>query len=180
MPNISSVSPEGFVAFIDVQTAEEIVQVAATSYNPVGIVGEMVAVAHGITVALEATGAADSIAVLNIAVPPTADKTLPASVRIGLSTPSVTVANTIDFSIQYVYLAQGSSTIGASEGEVHCICNPSAVANGYQFAAFDLPAPGVDARVIEFRITRYGSTDTETAVANILGTIAAFTPIKEG
>lgn len=177
--NITSVTPAGFVAWVDAQTAEEIVQVAATSFDPAGLVGAMDLVPHGITEALEASGTADTIAVVNIAIPPTVDKTKAMFVRTGFSTPSTTTTNEIDFSIKYVVLAEDSDTTAVADGEVFCACNPSAVANGYQFSNFELPAPGVGARVIELRLTRYGSTDSEGAVVNTLGIIASFTPIKE-
>jgi len=180
MPNISSVSPGGFVAFIDSQTAEEIVQVAATSFNPAGLTGAMDSIAHGITIALEAAGNSDTIAVVNIAIPSTVDKTEPCSVRLGWSTPSTTTGNEIDFSISYRYLGATVATNGAADGEVHSVENPTAIANEYQYATFALPAPGAGARVIQLLLTRYGSSDSESAVANSLGIIAAFTPIKQG
>jgi hypothetical protein len=179
MPNLDFVTPTGFYNYMEAALQEEFVQVAATTFNPAGLVSAMSLEPLGITQVLQATGNTDSIAVVNIAIPPLADKTKAASVRVGWSTPSTTVSNTVDFSVSYKYLAVDSDTDGAEDGNVHDVVNPSATADGYQFASFALPAPGITSRVIQIRVTRHGTTDTETADAHLLGVIAAFTPIQE-
>jgi len=177
--DIDFMSPTGFYNMNQAISSEEFAQVAASSYNPVGIVGEMTVEPHGITQALEASGSSDSLAVVNIAIPPLADKTLAATVRTGWSTPSTTITNEIEFSIEYVWLSSLTDTTKVADGEIFCTCNPVAVANGYQISNFTLPAPGATARVAQLRLNRYGAADSESAVANTLGFILAFTPIKQ-
>jgi hypothetical protein len=177
--DLDFISKSGFYNINQALSDEEFVQVAAATFDPVGLTGPMSVVPHGITQALEASGGSDSIAVVNIAIPPLADKTKVATVRVGWSTPSTTVANVLDLSIQYVWLEIFGPTNAVPDGEVFCACNPVGVANGYQFSSFELPAPGVATRICQLRLTRYGSSDTESAVANTMGLILAFTPIRE-
>ena len=160
-------------------SGEEFAQVDAATFNPAGLTGPMVLEPHGISQALTAGGSTDSLATVDIAIPPLADKLSAATFRIGWSTSSVTVANTVQFEAQIAWQGVGTDTTKAADETVICNCNPSAIANGYQFAAFSFAAPGIGARIAQIRFTRIGSTDTESADTRVLGVLLAFASIKQ-
>lgn len=152
-----------------------LVQTPASSFNPSGLTGPMVQVERGISVALEAVGNFDRIAVTDVAIPPEADKTKPIAIRVGWSSGGTT--GDVSFGLSYTYLEVGTDTTSSADGEVLVDETVPAIANSYLFTNFILPVPSADTRVLKLRLTRYGLTDTSNDSAFIEGIVTEFSHI---
>lgn len=175
------------MAYVDItyQTQEEFldmvlsltknckVQVQASSYNPVGLLGEMQPVSHGISLALKAPGNSDSIMVVNIAVHERADLTKEAYAIHGWSAGDV---GDVEWKLEILHVAEGTDTTAAADHTI-LVTDTVTVANGYHYTIFTIPAAGVGTRMCKMNLVRNGISDTNSGDAKIEGILVAFQPM---
>lgn len=149
-----------------------LVQLPASSFNPIGGIADMTPVVYGISQALEADAAKDSIAVSIVAIPIGTDFSAEIVLRVGWSTPGV--AGTIRWGIQYVYLGVGDDPTTAADGEVIVVETVTPPSTSYEFSTFILPRPDTSKRIIKLRLTRYGTIDTNASSVFVEGIVVQF------
>lgn len=173
--DITKYTKTGFVDLMNSLSNDTRVQVAASSFNPVGLVGEMTLVEHGVSAALRAPGGSDSIMAFNIAVHPRADLTQEAYILLGYSGVST---GQVDWSAKVLHVEPGLDTTSAAD-HILLASETLVTPNAYVFTIFTVPAAGINTRTFKIGITRLGLTDANNGNVHIEGALVAFNTIGE-
>ena len=140
-----------------------VIQHAATSINPVGIVGGASLVAYGAGVALEYSDAVTEIVCANYRLPPYADTTEPLSIRIAFT--SDTNTGNVLWRVTYS-ITDYDDDMSAAGTDVDNAVTVSTTADGYVGALFALPTPSATDKVVQIRLSRIGGDALDTNVGN--------------
>ena len=169
--------PRSYLDLIDPLANNVKVQLPASSYNPVGLVGEMSLEPHGISMALEAKNSIVSVMAVNVAAHQRADLTKPTAFIVGWS--GISGSGNVNWQLDYSFLGVDDDTSSTTPNDTVLKSDTVTVANGYKFSVFEMTAPGVNSRICKLRLFRDGLGDTNAGDVYIEGSLLSFGSIGE-